>query len=166
MSVCGASMSLKSPQKSDQQIIRLLQIGIVLEEIIEARAAERAPRAADVDEQGRALLEESASEAARHGERIERAVERLDANRTSLDDVATLVADQYEADRDFENPLYELLCNAETAFKHYDDLVTTIDGLHADAAGGPERLRPVLEDLRREKAQRVRQITELMDTQT
>lgn len=66
----------------DGQLARLFQIGIVLEEIVEARAYQhyREPPADDRDETIKELFDEVREKSAEHRERQEMLVERFDAD--------------------------------------------------------------------------------------
>jgi len=66
------AVSLQRPIGSDHQLARLLQIGVVLEEVVEARADKHAQvTAADLDDEVVALFEHAAEESAEHRDRLE-----------------------------------------------------------------------------------------------
>ena len=155
-------MSLTQPISSDHQLARLLQIGIVLEEVIEARAGKHAT-ATDTDAELRDLLEEASAESADHRRRLEALVDDLDADTVPFEEIKMLVEAQYEADEDFDGVLYDQLCNEETAYKFYDDLVASIEA--SDTAFGIDReqLLDVLVAIREEEAAGVEDVTELME---
>ncbi|MHB9288216.1 ferritin-like domain-containing protein [Halobacteriales archaeon Cl-PHB] len=156
-------MSLQSPVGSDHQLARLLQIGVVLEEVVEARAAKNARESDDVDAELRAFLEEAAEESATHRERIEGLIEDLDADTIPFEEIQTLVEQQYEAEQDFDGVLYDQLCNEETAYKFYDDLIGAVE--ESDAAFGVDRekLLAVLREVRAEEEAGVEDVTALME---
>ena len=156
-------MSLRPPLASDDQLARLLQIGVVLEEVAEARAAKHAAESDDLDEQVRETLEAAAAESATHRERLAALVEALDAETVAFDEVQQLVETRYEADDEFDGALYDQLCSEETAYKFYDDLVTALES--SDASFGVDRGRvlSVLREIRAEEAAGVEEITELME---
>jgi rubrerythrin len=156
-------MSLQSPVGSDHQLARLLQIGVVLEEVVEARAAKHAAESEEISEDVRALLEAAAEESADHRERVQGLVEQLDAETISFDEIQTLVEQQYEADQDFDGVLYDQLCNEETAYKFYDDLVEAIEASDAEFSIDRDRLLSVLTALRDEEAEGVEEVTKLME---
>jgi len=155
-------VSLTQPIASDHQLARLLQIGIVLEEVIEARAAKHAAAATD-DETIRDLLDDASAESADHRGRLEALVDELDADTVPFEEIQTLVEAQYEADEDFDGVLYDQLCNEETAYKFYDDLIASIEA--SDTAFGIDRARllDVLRTIREEEADGVEDVTELME---
>ena len=157
-------MSLTVPVGSDHQLARLLQIGIVLEEVVEARAARHARETEDLDEEVRAMLEEAAQESAEHRHRLERLVDELDAETVPFEEIETLVEAQYEADEDFDGVLYDQLCNEETAYKFYDDLVDAIEASDVDFGVDRDRLLETLTSIREEEAEGAEEVTQLMET--
>jgi len=156
-------MSLRPPLASDDHLARLLQIGVVLEEVAEARAAKHATESDDLDEQVRATLEGAAAESAVHRERLAELVEALDAETVGFDEVQQLVETRYEADDEFDGPLYDQLCSEETAYKFYDDLVTALETSAASFSVDRERVLDVLCEIRAEEAAGVEEITDLME---
>ena len=153
-------MSLHQPIASDHQLARLLQIGIVLEEVIEARAAKHAETTAgDL----RALLEGASAESAEHRSRLEALLDDLDADTVPFEEIQTLVEAQYEADEDFDGVLYDQLCNEETAYKFYDDLIESIQASETAFGVDRQQLLDVLATIREEEAEGVEEVTELME---
>ena len=157
-------MSLSYPVASDHQLARLLQIGMVLEEVVEARAHRHADELAATDEETRRLLAEAAEESAEHRRRLEGLVDELDADPVAYDEIEELVAAQYESDTDFDGVLYDQLCNEETAYKFYDDLIAAIEGSDVRFSIGRDRLLSVLGEIREEEKEGVEDVTELMET--
>ncbi|MDS0281165.1 ferritin-like domain-containing protein [Haloarcula onubensis] len=157
-------MSLTQPLASDHQLARLLQIGIVLEEVVEARAAKHAAATdADDDAELHALLDAASAESADHRRRLEALVEALDAETVPFAEIETLVEAQYEADEDFDGVLYDQLCNEETAYKFYDDLIDAVEASETDFGIDREQLLDVLSTIREEEAEGVEDVTELME---
>jgi len=156
-------VSLQSPVASDHQLTRLLQIGVVLEEVVEARAAKHAREADDVDADVRAFLEDAAAESAGHRDRLEALIEDLEAETIPFEEIKTLVEEQYEAEGDFDGVLYDQLCNEETAYKFYDDLIEAIETSEASFGVDREHLIAVLSEIREEEADGVEAVTELME---
>ncbi|MFC6862140.1 ferritin-like domain-containing protein [Halomicroarcula sp. GCM10025817] len=154
-------MSLRAPIASDHQLARLLQIGIVLEEVVEARAEKHAEATQDAEVV--AMLEDAVAESAEHRERLEAIIADLDAETVPFDEIQTLVEAQYEADQDFDGILYDQLCNEETAYKFYDDLIGAIEASDADFGVDRTHLLSVLETIRDEEADGVEEVTELME---
>ena len=158
-------MSLTQPVASDHQLARLLQIGMVLEEVVEARAHKHYETLGDdelssdiVD-----LLEGAAVESGEHRRRLESLVDELDADPVAYEEIETLVAARYETDTDFDGVLYDQLCNEETAYKFYDDLIAAIEQSEIEFTIDRGRLLSVLRGIREEEREGVEEVTELMD---
>lgn len=156
-------MSLRSPVASDHQLARLLQIGIVLEEVVEARAAKHATETEDLDAETKALLEDAAAESAEHRQQLENLVAELDAETIGFEEIQRLVEEQYEADQDFDGVLYDQLCNEETAYKFYDDLIEAIEEADTSFSIDRDRVLSTLQALRAEEKQGVEEVTKLME---
>jgi len=156
-------MSLRSPVASDHQLARLLQIGIVLEEVVEARAAKHATETEDLDAETKALLEDAAAESAEHRQQLENLVAELDAETIGFEEIQRLVEEQYEADQDFDGVLYDQLCNEETAYKFYDDLIEAIEEADTSFSIDRDRVLSTLRALRAEEKQGVEEVTKLME---
>jgi rubrerythrin len=154
---------------SDHQLARLLQIGIVLEEVVEARAYRHyQSMSADeraLDDDIERLLEHSAEESAEHRERLEALVADLDAESIPFEDIESLVTAKYGQTKpdDFDGVLYDQLCNEETAYKFYDDLIAAIEDSDAAFSVNRERLLSVLREIREEEAQGVEEVTNVME---
>lgn len=155
-------MSLQTPVNSDHQLARLLQIGVVLEEVVEARAAKHADTG-DLDDDVRAFLREAAAESATHRERLDELVAELEADSVPFDEVKELVEARYETGSDFDGVLYDQLCNEETAYKFYDDLIEVLEGAEASFSVDRDRVLTVLEEIRGEEEEGVEEVTELME---
>ncbi|WP_459190978.1 ferritin-like domain-containing protein [Halosimplex sp. J119] len=157
-------MSLTVPVGSDHQLARLLQIGIVLEEVVEARAGKHvAESTADLNDEVRAMLEDAAEESADHRGRLESLIDELDAETVPFEEIETLVEAQYEADEDFDGVLYDQLCNEETAYKFYDDLIDAVEASDVEFGIDRERLLETLATIREEEAEGVEEVTQLME---
>lgn len=144
------------------QIVRLLQIGIVLEEIAEARAAKHARDADGIDSDVQAYLEDAATDSARHRTRVEELVDQLDADTVPFDRIERLVEEQYEAEQEPDGVLYDQLCSEETAYKLYDDLITVIRAADTEVGLERDQLLAELESLRAEEAAGARVVVEFM----
>ena len=155
-------MSLQSPVGSDHQLARLLQIGAVLEEVVEARATKHCESDA-IDDDVRGMLEEAAEESAQHRERIDDVIAELDADTIPFDEIQPLVEQQYEADQDFDGVLYDQLCNEETAYKFYDGLIEAIEQSETAFSIDRDRLLTVLREIRAEEEAGVEEVTALME---
>ncbi|MCY4730055.1 ferritin-like domain-containing protein [Natronomonas gomsonensis] len=161
-------MSLTYPVASDHQLARLLQIGMVLEEVVEARAHKHYETLddAELDPDIVSLLEHAAEESAEHRKRLETLVDELDADPVAYDEIEQLVAARYESDTDFDGVLYDQLCNEETAYKFYDDLIEAIESSDVQFTVDRERLLETLRSIREEEKEGVEEVTELMETRT
>jgi len=153
---------------SDHQLARLLQIGIVLEEVVEARAHHhyQSLESAPSDPEIEALLSDAAEESATHRERLEALIDDLDAESIPFEDIEALVEAQYAQTKpeDFDGVLYDQLCNEETAYKFYDDLVSAIEASDARFSVDRERLLDTLRSIREEEAAGVEEVTNVMET--
>ncbi|MFB6073496.1 MAG: ferritin-like domain-containing protein [Haloarculaceae archaeon] len=156
-------MSLQRPVGSDHQLARLLQIGAVLEEVVEARAEKHASDADDLEPAVADLLEHAVAESADHRHRLETLIEDLEADTVPFEEIKRLVEAQYEADEAFDGVLYDQLCNEETAYKFYDDLVAAIEASEGEFGIDRERLLGVLREIREEEADGVERVTRLME---
>ena len=157
-------MSLTVPVGSDHQLARLLQIGVVLEEVVEARAAKHAELSeADLDADVREMLTDASAESADHRARLEELIDELDAETVPFEEIETLVEAQYEVDRDFDGVLYDQLCNEETAYKFYDDLIEAVEASDVDFGVDRERVLETLRAIREEEADGVEEVTKLME---
>ncbi len=163
-------MSLEHRLESNRQIGRLLQIGVVLEEVVEARAyhhyrtlepAEREEMDAAIVE----LLEEAAEESAEHRERLEDLIAELEAESIPYETIEALVEEHWgsQAGTDFDDILYDQLNGEETAYKFYVDLIEGIEASEASFAIDRDRLLATLRDIRDEEEEGVREVTEIME---
>lgn len=158
-------MSLSQPVASDHQLARLLQIGVVLEEVVEARAHQHYQSFdANLDPEIEALLEDAAEESAEHRDRLGTLIEELDAEQIPFEQVETLVADHYNRDRDTDGVLYDQLCNEETAYKFYDDLISAIEASTVTFGIDRDRLIETLSAIRAEEAEGAEEVTQLMES--
>ncbi|AUX10775.1 ferritin domain protein [Halalkaliarchaeum desulfuricum] len=151
---------------SDRQLARLLQLGIVLEEVVEARAYHHYRSLdAELDEEVEALLEDAAEESAEHRDRLEELVEQLGVESVPFEEVESLVEAQYGKTKpeDFDGVLYDQLCNEETAYKFYDDLIAAIEDSDAHFSVDRETLLETLREIQAEEAEGVEEVTELME---
>lgn len=163
-------MSVGNQVTSDHQLARLLQIGIVLEEVVEARAyhhyqsLEEEDRKLDAELEE--LLEHAAEESAEHRKRLEGVIDDLDAESIPFEDIETLVEAKYGKTKpeDFDGVLYDQLCNEETAYKFYDDLIEGIEASDAEFSIDREELLTVLREIREEEALGVEEVTKIMET--
>ncbi|MFC3957302.1 ferritin-like domain-containing protein [Halovivax cerinus] len=161
-------MSLGQRVTTDHQLARLLQIGVVLEEVVESRAAhhlESLPEAEReaIDAEVRALLDEAADESAEHRERLESLVDDLDAETVSYEEINALVDARYGPPEGTDGVLYDQLCNEETAYKFYDDLIEAIEASDAAFAIDREVVLETLRGIREEEREGVEDVTDIME---
>ena len=162
-------MSLGHQVSSDRQLARLLQIGIVLEEVVEARAHRHYQSLADdervLDAEIEQLLSDAADESAEHRNRLEELIEGLSVDSVPFDEIETLVEARYGQTKpeDFDGVLYDQLCNEETAYKFYDDLIEAIEASDAAFSVDRQELLSVLESLRADERDGVEEVTNIME---
>ena len=161
-------MSLGQRVATDHQLARLLQIGVVLEEVVEARAerhlAELDPEArAALDDEVETLLADAAEESAEHRDRLAALVDDLDAEATGFEEIEALVEERYTAPGDTDGVLYDQLCNEETAYKFYDDFVAALEDSDTEFSVDRDRVLDTLRQIREEEAEGVEEVTELME---
>ncbi|WP_227354676.1 ferritin-like domain-containing protein [Haladaptatus salinisoli] len=163
-------MSVGQRVSSDRQLARLLQIGVVLEEVVEARAARHfetlpSEERNELHEDVREMLTEAREESAEHRERLESLIDELDAKTIPFEEIEMLVGEQYAqtAPDDFDGVLYDQLHGEETAYKFYDDLIVAIESSDATFALDRERLLETLTAIRAEEAEGVEEVAELME---
>jgi rubrerythrin len=164
-----SSVSLHQRVDSDHQLARLLQIGVVLEEVVEARAYHHYQSLSaderELDTELESLLAEAAEESAEHRTRLEALVDQLDADSVPFEDIETLVTERYGRTKpeDFDGVLYDQLCNEETAYKFYDDLIEAIEGSDAVFSLDRDRLLRTLASIRDDEASGVERVTRIME---
>ena len=160
-------MSLSYPVASDHQLARLLQIGMVLEEVVEARAHKHNESLDDEqDTDIEALLRDAAEESARHRASLESLVDELEGDPVAYEEIEQLVAARYEADTDTDGVLYDQLANEETAYKFYDDLIEAIEGSDVRFSIDRGRLLDTLREIRDDEAAGVEDVTRLMEARS
>jgi rubrerythrin len=159
-------MSVQEPVSSDHQLARLLQVGVVLEEVVEARAVRHASESVALDSEIRAFMQEAAEESQGHRRRLEGLIDELDAETIPFGEIEQLVESQYEADEDFDGILYDQLCNEETAYKFYDDLIEAVETSEATFGVDRGHLLDVLGEIRAEEEEGVEEVTQLMERKT
>ena len=158
-------MSVGHRVTSDHQLARLLQIGIVLEEVVEARAQHHVGELDEHDPEIEGLLADAAAESAEHRARLESLIDDLDVESVPFEEVEALVEAQYGQTKpeDFDGVLYDQLCNEETAYKFYDDLVGAIRASDVRFGVDRERLIDTLVAIREEEADGVEAVTRIME---
>ena len=160
------AVSVSQRITSDDQLARLLQIGIVLENVVEARAHHHY-RGVDeeIDDEIEALLSDAAEESAGHREQLESLIAGLGSDSVPFDEIESLVDARYGRTKpeDFDGILYDQLCNEETAYKFYDDLIEGIEASDAEFSIDREQLLETLRTIREEEAAGVKDVTDIME---
>ncbi|MFB6105401.1 MAG: ferritin-like domain-containing protein [Halobacteriaceae archaeon] len=163
-------MSVAASVDSDAQLARLLQIGMVLEEVVEVRAHRHYQTlpAAERDEAIEDMLESARTESAEHRRRLESLVDALDAEGVPIDEIEDLVLAEYANSEptDFDGVLYDQLNGEETAYKFYDDLVAAVEASDAHFGVDREELLATLRELREDEAAGAEEVAELMEART
>ena len=161
-------MSIGRAVASDHQLARLLQIGVVLEEVVEARASRNAGSIDDAngDNAVRSLLTDAAAESARHRDRLEGLIEDLDAESVAYEEIEALVEANHSPPEDFDDVLYDQLWGEETAYKFYDDLIEAIEASDAHFTVDHDRLLTALREIRADEEAGVEEVTERMERRT
>ena len=160
------TVSVGESLSSDHQLARMLQIGIVLEEVVEARASKHAEQLQSESTAISEFMAEASAESADHRSLLEGLIDDLEAETVPFEDIKALVEATYEADDEFDDVLYDQLCNEETAYKFYDDLIEAIRSSDAQFSISRERLLRVLGEIREEEAEGVEEVTKLMEGAT
>jgi rubrerythrin len=156
-------VSVAARVDSDAQLARLLQIGAVLDEVVEVRAHRHYQSLPETERDAavEGLLEEAAEESAEHRERLEALAAELDAGEIPVEQVERIVGERYRAE-DFDGVLYDQLHGEETAYKFYDDLIGAIEASEATFRVDRDRLLAVLREIREAEAEGVEEVAELM----
>ncbi len=89
-------------------------------------------------------------------------ITELHAETVPFEEIEPLVAERYERDEDFDGVLYDQLCNEETAYKFYDDVIEAIETSDVTFGIDRDRLVATLRSIREEEAEGVERVTELM----
>jgi len=162
-------MGIANPVSSDHQLVRLLQMGIVLEEVVEVRASKHYESLVSNDDVEpdpavRALLSNAREESAGHRRRLEELIEELDAETVPFDRIQGLVEQRYtRAHPDsFDDVLYDQLHGEESAYKFYDDLLAAIEDSETTFDVDQEHLVTTLAEIRDDEAAGVEEVTALM----
>ena len=82
-----------------------------------------------------------------------------------FDEVESLVEARYGRTQpdDFDGVLYDQLCNEETAYKFYVDLIAAIEASDVEFSVDRTELLDTLKAIREEEAEGVREVTEVME---
>lgn len=158
-------MSVSYPVATDHQLARLLQIGMVLEEVVEARASKHYETLPETEREKEleVLLKRAAEESARHRDRLATLVDELEGDTVAYKEIEQLVAARYEAGTDTDGVLYDQLASEETAYKFYDDLISAIEESDVTFSIDRDRLLRILRDIRADEEDGAEQVTQLME---
>jgi rubrerythrin len=162
-------VSLSQTLASDQQLARVLQVGVVLEELVEARAYEHyralAEETDDVDEEVEELLLEANEESREHRERLATLVEDLEAESLPHGEIEALVREKYGRSKpgNIEAVLYDQRASEETAYNYYDGVIAAIEAGDADFGVDRDRLLSTLRDIRAEEAEGAEEVSEVIE---
>ncbi|WP_129116631.1 ferritin-like domain-containing protein [Halegenticoccus tardaugens] len=163
-------MDVGNHVSSNHQLVRLLQLGIVLEEVVEARATQHhqslsPTEQADLDPTIENLLAETREESAHHRNQLEDLLEQMDAETMPAAHIEQLVQNRYDKTKpeDFDDILYDQLHAEESAYKFYDDLIAAINESDVTFEIDRTKLLAALEDIREEEKEGVKEVTELME---
>ena len=162
-------MSVSESVATDQQLARVLQIGVVLEELVEARAYEHyralADEADDVDEAVEELLLEAREESGEHREYLEELIEELDAESIPYGEIEALVREKYGVSKpeSIDGVLQDQLTSERTAYIFYDGVIAAIESGEADFSVDRGRLIDVLRRIQDEEAEGVEEVSEVIE---
>jgi rubrerythrin len=155
--------------ESDERLARVLQVGVVLEELVEARAYEHyrslAEEAGGVDADIEELLLEAREESGEHRERLERLIDDLNAESVPFAEIEALVQEKYGRSKpeSIEAVLTDQRASEETAFNYYDGVIDAIESSETDYGLDRERLLSTLRDIRAEEAEGAEEVQEVID---
>ncbi|MFC4449529.1 ferritin-like domain-containing protein [Halorussus aquaticus] len=160
-------MSVGQRVSTDHQLARLLQIAMVLEEVVEVRAARHYETLSpeERDEDVEELLDDAREESADHRKQLESLIDQLDAEAVPLEEIEMLVEGHYAqtGPEDFDGVLYDQLHGEETAYKFYDDLIEAIEVSDTEFTLDREELLTTLKAIREEEAEGVEEVTQVME---
>ena len=162
-------MSVSESVATDQQLARVLQIGVVLEELVEARAYEHyrslAEEADEVDEAVEELLLEAREESGEHREYLEALIEDLEAESIPYGEIEALVREKYGGSKPetIDGVLEDQLTSEQTAYTFYDGVIASIESGEADFSIDRERLVEVLRRIQAEEAEGVEEVSAVIE---
>jgi len=162
-------VSVSESVASDQQLARLLQIGVVLEELVEARAYEHyrslAEETDSVEEAVEELLLEAREESGEHRERLESLIDELQAESIPHGEIERLVREKYGLSKpeSIEAVLHDQRTSEETAYNYYDGVIAAIESGDAEFGIERDRLLSTLREIRAEEAEGAEEVTEVIE---
>lgn len=154
---------------NDRQLVRILQVGVVLEELIEARVFEHyrelAAKADALDDNIEALLLEAYEESSVHRERLEALIDDLGARSVPYGEIERLVQKRYGGSKPatIDGVLADQLAAEESAFNYYDSVITAIEAGDAAFSIDHDRLLSTLREIRAEEAEGVTDVRDCIE---
>ena len=163
-------MSVSRSVASDGQLARVLQIGVVLEELVEARAYEHYRSLVDEDQADEAveeLLLEAREESGEHRERLESLIDELEAESVPYGEIETLVRERYGKSKpeSVDAVLRDQLTSEQTAYNFYDAVVAAIEAGDAEFGVDRDHLLSELRDIQAEEAEGAEEVSEVIERQ-
>jgi hypothetical protein len=154
---------------SEAELVRLLQIGYVLEGIVEGRSDyhQRLP-VIDSTHMGAVweLLEEAHIESREHRNRLQHLIDSLNASCISPEVIEGLVETRYDREtvESVDDVLHDQLLGELSAYTFYDELLTTIAESDTAFSVDHDELVTVLEEIRAEEREGVDETIAVMET--
>jgi rubrerythrin len=162
-------MNIEVRCASEDQLVRLLQVGVVLEEVFEARAGQHSKHfiAANdriTDDEVSDILTEAKEESAEHRYRLESLIDELDANTVPFEQIQTLVAEKYGETKPnrFNGLLHDQYHSEKSAYNFYDNLIRSIENSDTEFSVSRERVLETLRTIRREEKEGADRVKELI----
>jgi len=155
---------------TDERIARFLQVGYVLEAIVEGRCSEHhdhLPMDQPSTSLTRNLLAEAQSESRRHREQIASILEELNKKSPPLETVSTRIETNYERTYDkIEAVLYDQLCSEFSAFQYYDSVHEWLvkDRSCLDLSISPDKVITIVKDIRQEEQEGVYDVLDAIES--
>lgn len=163
-------MGCRSRVSSERELVRLLQVGVVLEEVVEARASQHAqslsPTGQEISDPAlQAVLAEVQDESAEHRTRLEELINQLDADTVPFDHVEQLVQDRYGETRPegFDDIVYEQFHAEESSYKFYDNLIDAINDSTVEFGVDRDTLLRTLDEIREDEADGAKEVMALIE---
>lgn len=141
----------------DEHIVRLLQVGYVLEAIVEGRSGQHRnslPTGPSGTHLAQSLLAEVNEESRRHREQLTSILESLNAEPPCAETVSGLVKTNYEFTHATTGAiLYDQLCSELSAFRYYDGVHEWLidERARLDLPVPPAVVLATVEDIRQEE---------------
>ncbi len=155
----GESMSVGYQVSSDHQLARLLQIGIVLEEVVEARAYHHHEELDEELEQAVLdLLEHAETESAEHRRQLESLIDDLEADTVPFEEIEMLVE---PSTKPTKTSTASCTTNSATRRRHTSSTTTSSrpSRRRRDILYRPRAVLAVLSDIREDEADGVEDVT-------